>query len=158
MSRTGGPDGPGGPWDREGPGPTGAAHLEELPTPVCRRLLGEHVAGRVGFAERGGPVILPVNYRPYGDGVVFRTSPTGVLSQLRRRTAVAFEVDGIDEAGQSGWSVLGRGFAEVVTRDHQLTQLWQSGPTPWAQGTRNLFIAVTFESLTGRRVRGPWAD
>ncbi len=134
------------------------AHLEELSPAACRELLGRHVIGRVGFTEHGGPVILPVNYRLDGDTVVFRTSPTGTLAQLRRRTAVAFEVDGVDEDAHRGWSVLGRGFAEAVTSDHVLVALWEDGPVPWAGGTRNLFIALTLESLTGRRVRGPWAD
>lgn len=141
------------PRDRGGPG-----HLEELSPSTCRDLLAQHAVGRVGFAENGGPVILPVNYRIADTTIVFRTSPAGMLSQLRRRTAVAFEVDGIDESSQRGWSVLGRGFAEGVTGDHQLTQLWQSGPVPWAGGTRNLFIAITLDELTGRRVRGPWVD
>ena len=88
---------------------------------------------------------------------MFRTSPYGMLSELRRRTAVAFEVDGIDEPTETGWDVLGRGFAEAVTGDYPLTQLWRSGPSPWAAGTRNLFIAITLTSLTGRIVRGPFA-
>ena len=50
------------------------------------------------------------------------------------------------------------GYAEAVTGDHQLSQLWRTGPTPWAAGTRSLFIAITLTTLSGRSVRGPFAD
>lgn len=148
----------GGTAAEQSDGRRGRAHLEELPPDTCRLLLEEHGVGRVGFDSTGGPVILPVNYQIVNESIVFRTSPAGTLAQLRRRTPVAFEVDGIDETSHRGWSVLVRGFAEVVTSDHQLTQLWRTGPVPWASGTRNLFIALTCESVTGRRIRGAWVD
>src|SRR6476661_276070 len=69
---------------------------EELTSATCRQLLAEHTVGRVGFHSAGGSVIIPVNYQMVNDAVVFRTSPAGVLAQLRRRTSVAFEVDDID--------------------------------------------------------------
>jgi nitroimidazol reductase NimA-like FMN-containing flavoprotein (pyridoxamine 5'-phosphate oxidase superfamily) len=136
----------------------GSPHLEELTPATCRQLLAEHTVGRVGFHSAGGSVIIPVNYQMVNDDVVFRTSPAGTLAELRRRTSVAFEVDDIDEVGHRGWSVLVRGYAEVVTNDHQLTQLWQTGPVPWASGTRNLFVAIRAEAVTGRRIRGPSTD
>lgn len=143
--------------DAEPGGGRGSPHLEELTAETCRQLLAEHAVGRVGFHSDGGSVIFPVTYRMVDDTVVFRTSPAGTLAQLRRRTSVAFEVDDIDERAR-GWSVLVSGHPEVVTNDHRLTQLWQTGPVPWASGTRNLFIAISMESVTGRRIRGPWVD
>lgn len=141
-----------------GAGESGSSHLVDLSRSACEELLSQHVVGRVGFCGAAGPLILPVNYRIYNDQIVFRTSPYGMLSELRQRTPVAFEVDGIDESAERGWDVLGRGFAEGVTMDYPLTQLWQKGPIPWASGVRNLFIAITLESLTGRVVRGPFVD
>jgi len=136
----------------------GPSHLRDLSRAACEQLLSEHVVGRVGFCGAAGPVIVPVNYRLYDEQVVFRTSPYGMLSELRRRTPVAFEVDGIDEPAETGWDVLGCGFAEAVTGDYPLSQLWRTGPTPWAAGTRSLFIAITLTTLSGRSVRGPFAD
>lgn len=135
-----------------------SSHLVDLSRSECEERLGQHVVGRVGFCGAAGPVIVPVNYRMANGQVVFRTSPYGMLAPLQRRTAVAFEVDGIDESAATGWDVLARGFAEAVTNDHSLAQLWQSGPVPWARGVRNLFIAITVEELTGRMVRGPFVD
>jgi nitroimidazol reductase NimA-like FMN-containing flavoprotein (pyridoxamine 5'-phosphate oxidase superfamily) len=81
-----------------------------------------------------------------------------VLSSLGRHTRVAFEIDDIDEERESGWSVLVLGSAERVTREYTLTSLWKDGPVPWAEGTRNLFIMITPETITGRAVRAPFVD
>jgi hypothetical protein len=50
------------------------------------------------------------------------------------------------------------GSAERVTREYTLTSLWKDGPVPWAEGTRNLFIMITPETITGRTVGPPPAD
>jgi uncharacterized protein len=132
--------------------------FEELTLAECERLLAEHKAGRVGVNAPAGPQILPVTYAYYAKTIVFRTSPYGVLSSLERHTRVAFEIDDIDEERESGWSVLVLGSAERVTREYTLTSLWEDGPVPWAEGTRNLFIMITPETITGRIVGAPPAD
>jgi nitroimidazol reductase NimA-like FMN-containing flavoprotein (pyridoxamine 5'-phosphate oxidase superfamily) len=119
-------------------------HFTELTPAECEKLLAEHKAGRVGLNAPAGPQILPVTY--------------GVLSSLGRHTRVAFEIDNIDEERESGWSVLVLGSAERVTREYTLTSLWKDGPVPWAEGTRNLFIVITPETITGRAVRPPSVD
>jgi len=135
-----------------------ASHFAELTLAECEKLLAKHKAGRVGVNAPAGPQILPVTYAYYAKTIVFRTSPYGVLSSLGRHTRVAFEIDDIDEDRESGWSVLVLGSAERVTREHTLTSLWTDGPVPWAEGTRNLFIMITPETITGRTVRQPAAD
>ena len=134
------------------------SHFADLSRSECEKLLAEHSIGRVGITAPTGPQILPVTYAYYGKTVVFRTSPYGVLSSLERHTRVAFEIDDIDEERESGWSVLVLGSAERVTQEYTLTTLWKTGPVPWASGTRNLFIAITPDSITGRSVRSPFAD
>lgn len=134
------------------------SNFAELSRSECERLLAEHTVGRVGLSAPSGPQILPVTYAYYGKTVVFRTSPYGVLSSLERHTRVAFEIDDIDEERHSGWSVLVLGSAERVTQQYTLSTLWKEGPVPWASGTRNLFIAITPDSITGRSVRAPFAD
>ena len=133
-------------------------HFAELTLAECEKLLAEHKAGRVGLNAPAGPQILPVTYAYYAKTIVFRTSPYGVLSSLGRHTRVAFEIDDIDEERESGWSVLVLGSAERVTREYTLTSLWKDGPVPWAEGTRNLFIVITPETITGRAVRPPSVD
>jgi nitroimidazol reductase NimA-like FMN-containing flavoprotein (pyridoxamine 5'-phosphate oxidase superfamily) len=135
-----------------------AKPFAELTLAECERLLAQHKAGRVALNAPTGPQILPVTYAYYAKTIVFRTSPYGVLSSLGRHARVAFEIDDIDEDRESGWSVLVLGSAERVTRDYTLTSLWKDGPVPWAEGTRNLFIMITPEAITGRTVGPPPAD
>jgi uncharacterized protein len=130
-----------------------ASNFAELSEAECKELLGQHTAGRVGFMAPDGPQILPVTYQYRNGSLVFRTSPVGVLSGLVRRTSVAFEIDGIDEHNKSGWSVLVLGFAEAMAHNYLLASAWETGPVPWADGTRNLFIEIKPRKMSGRVVR-----
>jgi nitroimidazol reductase NimA-like FMN-containing flavoprotein (pyridoxamine 5'-phosphate oxidase superfamily) len=116
--------------------------------------LAQHTAGRIGFMAPDGPQILPVTYQFRNGSVIFRTSPFGPLASLVRRTSVAFEIDDIDAQNKSGWSVLVLGFAEAMAHDYLLTRAWETGPVPWADGVRNLFIEITPRKITGRAVQG----
>jgi nitroimidazol reductase NimA-like FMN-containing flavoprotein (pyridoxamine 5'-phosphate oxidase superfamily) len=133
-------------------------NFTELSRSECEDLLAKRSVGRVGLNAPTVPQIFPVTYAYYAKTIVFRTSPYGVLSSLERHTRVAFEIDDIDEERESGWSVLVMGSAEGVTAHYTLSTLWKEGPVPWASGTRNLFIAITPDSITGRAVRAPFAD
>jgi nitroimidazol reductase NimA-like FMN-containing flavoprotein (pyridoxamine 5'-phosphate oxidase superfamily) len=120
--------------------------------------LAQHTAGRIGFLAPQGPQILPVTYQYRNGNAIFRTSPIGVLSGLVRRTSVAFEIDEIDEQNHSGWSVLVLGFAEAMAHNYLLTTAWETGPVPWAEGTRNVFIQITPRTMSGRSVAAPSGD
>lgn len=123
----------------------------ELTRAECRALLESRNIGRIGWTAGDGPQIFPVSYACVADLVVFRTSPFGVLSELVRPAQVVFEVDELDEAARSGWSVIARGRAQAVASPALLTHLWTlDGAEPWAAGTRNLFIGIEVEHLTGR--------
>ena len=133
--------------------------FQELSAAQCQELLASHTAGRVAWNAPDGPQVLPVNYALYAGDVVFRTSPYGVLSQLRQRTNVAFEIDDIDDEQGTGWSVVVRGNAQAVVQAAPLSRLWSSeAVVPWASGTRTLFIAITPKTVTGRIVRAPWSS
>ena len=127
----------------------------ELSEADCKELLAQHSAGRIGFLAGDGPQILPVTYQYRNGSVVFRTSPAGPLAELVRRTSVAFEIDSIDEKSKSGWSVLVLGFAEAIAHNYLLTSAWESGPVPWADGVRNLFIEIKPRKISGRAVGRP---
>src|SRR5829696_6877771 len=103
------------------------APFREIPRATCERLLSEHTVGRVAWNAPDGPQLVPVNYAYYNKTIVFRTAPDGVLSQLARRTNVAFEIDGLDEDARTGWSVVVRGSAERVTQDFNLMELDKGG-------------------------------
>jgi hypothetical protein len=67
---------------------------------------------------------------------------------------VAFEADHVDEAFSSGWSVLAVGTAHEVTDAAAVRSLQaRAFTTPWAgDGGRTLWLALTPERLTGRRI------
>ena len=129
------------------------APFQEIPRATCERLLSEHTVGRVAWNAPDGPQLVPINYAYYNKTIVFRTVPDGVLSQLARRTSVAFEIDGLDEEARTGWSIVVRGSAERVMQDFNLVELWtKAGPVPWAAGNRTLHIAISPRTITGREV------
>ncbi|MFI6409567.1 helix-turn-helix domain-containing protein [Streptomyces sp. NPDC050548] len=137
------------------PGPEQAdrhAEFVELSTQECRTLLSTHGVGRVAIPVEDGPVIVPVNYSVVDDLIVFRTDPGSVTSRAPG-CRVAFEVDRIDDAFSTGWSVLVRGRATAVTEPdavRRLTELAYS--SPWAGGQRELWVSVRPDAMTGRRI------
>jgi nitroimidazol reductase NimA-like FMN-containing flavoprotein (pyridoxamine 5'-phosphate oxidase superfamily) len=152
------------PSDKENAMNTGAgqrpsSQFVEITGPECEDLLAANRFGRVAWNAPDGPQVLPVTYQIYNSEVVFRTSPFGALSQLTHRHPVAFEIDAIDSEAERGWSVVVRGMSHGVVQGYDLVKLWtMDGIVPWASGTRNAFIAITPRSISGRRVRAPFAD
>jgi nitroimidazol reductase NimA-like FMN-containing flavoprotein (pyridoxamine 5'-phosphate oxidase superfamily) len=129
--------------------------MEELAEDECRRLLAGRHLGRLAIPDFGGPMIFPVNYIYDGDAVVFRTDPGSKLDAAAERELVAFEVDAVEEATRTGWSVVVRGtLAEVTDPDH-LARLRALPLYPWAPGPKTRYVRVRPTSMTGRRIRIP---
>ncbi len=130
-----------------------ATQYRDLDVPECWGRLDEGRTGRVGWSSGGAPQLFPVSYALYDGDLVFRTSPYGRLAELVRPTAVAFEVDEVDEDAGSAWSVVVHGLARAVLLPLHLTTLWaRPDIQPWAPGTWNVFIAITPHEVTGRTV------
>lgn len=120
--------------------------LVELDRTECLALLREHRVGRFAAVDRDGlPFVVPVNYVLEGETVLFRTHPGTKLDALRRRP-VAFQIDAVDEARRSGWSVLVQGIAHEAS-PHDLGEV---DPEPWAEAGA-YWIQVVPRSITGRR-------
>ena len=128
--------------------------IVELATAECHDLLGRHHFGRLGFMDQVGvmPMIIPVNYLFHGDRVVFRTDPGSKLTAALHEAPVAFEVDGIDEQQQTGWSVVVRGHVEAVTDAAERAQLDETPLVAWAPGAKPHYVRVLPRLVTGRRV------
>ena len=75
--------------------------------------------------EPRGPVALPVNFRMFGDDVVFRTAALSSVRSATHGGRVGFEVDHIDDAMREGWSVLVTGYA-LELRDVEQRQRWNN--------------------------------
>ncbi len=128
-----------------------ADRASQIPRPRCDQLLRDHHIGRVAWLAPDGPQLLPVSYLVQHGNIVVRTSPYGVLAGLRSATEAAFEVDEINDALGTGWSVLVRGRAQAVVDETELTELWtRDDVVPWAPGTRNVFISIVPRTVTGR--------
>lgn len=120
--------------------------LVELERAECLALLGEHRVGRLAVVDRDDlPFVVPVNYVLSFDTVLFRTHPGTKLDALRRRP-VAFQVDSIDEARRTGWSVLVQGVAHEAS-PHDLVG---ENPEPWTEAGP-YWIQVVPRFISGRR-------
>jgi nitroimidazol reductase NimA-like FMN-containing flavoprotein (pyridoxamine 5'-phosphate oxidase superfamily) len=130
----------------------------ELTPQECAAYLASATMGRVAWDTGGLVNILPVSYAMHGDRVTFRTSPYGALAHLRNPTNVAFQIDKVDANTSTAWSVVVRGRAEAVVLQQSLNALWaRPDIVAWAPGTRNLFISITPQAITGRLVHAPFA-
>ncbi|CCK32481.1 DNA-binding protein [Streptomyces davaonensis JCM 4913] len=137
------------------PGPGRAArHAEfsELTEAECRALLATHGVGHLAVPTETGPVVVPVNYTVVDGAIAFRTAPGSTPAQAAGRQ-VAVEVDRIDDAFSSGWSVLVRGPARAVTDPAEVRRLdEQAYSAPWAGGPRKLWIRIESLAVSGRRI------
>jgi uncharacterized protein len=127
------------------------AVVSELAFDECLDRLRSGVVGRVAMSTPGGPHIIPLTYVVVGESVVVATSPYSVLGTYGRGATVAFEVDQLDEATRTGWSVVVRGRVEAVTDRDQVARLdreWR--PQLWADGSRSLFLRILITEMTGR--------
>lgn len=126
---------------------------EDLDEELCWRLAESQVVGRVGFQADGRIQIRPVNFITYEGSIYFRTSAYGSIATHIDAMPASFEVDEIDREDRSGWSVLFTGTAHRVSDSEELAALWWPDRlTPWAAGIRSLWIGISAEHVSGRRV------
>lgn len=126
--------------------------IEKLFPAECRRLLAAGGVGRAAFQTAGGTAVLPVNFAMVHGSVVFRTGEGTVLA-AHADGEMAFEADHIDQANSQGWSVLVNGHANRVRFPDDLRYLQQNaGISPWAGGDREVYIRLTPDTISGRRI------
>ena len=129
--------------------------VDLLTTAECRELLDRHHFGRLGLMNYVGvfPSIIPVNYLFDEDKIVIRTDAGSKLNAALRAAPVAFEVDGVDETRQVGWSVVVRGHAEEVTDEAKLAELRQTPLLAWHPGPKPRYVQINASEVSGRRIR-----
>lgn len=121
----------------------------------CRRLLAAGGLGRLAVnLGDGPPVIRPVNYvfDDRSDSVVFRTALGSKFHALSHSVQAAFEIDGTDPSGPTGWSVIILGVIEEVTDKSELRRLEAIGVEPWAPGFKAHWIRIRARTVSGRRI------
>ena len=123
--------------------------VETLSGTDCRGYLNTNSVGRLGVVGQGGVDIFPVNYLTHRSTVLFRSAPGLKLIDITNNSAVAFEIDGVDN-GQR-WSVVVRGSAvrlgsDSEIQDTKINQLPTLTPTDkWN------YVRITPRTVTGRR-------
>jgi hypothetical protein len=126
--------------------------LEDLSEDEALKLAATVPVGRVAYTRFAMPAIHVVNFVLAGRDPVFRTRKGANFAAAVADTVVAFEVDRVDEALHTGWTVSFIGRAHLVTRPDEIERLTALGVTPWAGSDRNRFIRVITQIIRGRRI------
>jgi nitroimidazol reductase NimA-like FMN-containing flavoprotein (pyridoxamine 5'-phosphate oxidase superfamily) len=126
--------------------------IEVLSEAECMELLRSHHVGRIALVDHGQPLIFPVNYTADDRAVVFRTGP-GIKLAAARMARVAFEIDEVDMAAGTAWSVMVKGVAYEITEalDRLSERLRQLVVEPMAPGDHDNWVAVMRSEISGRR-------
>ncbi|HUZ20548.1 MAG TPA: pyridoxamine 5'-phosphate oxidase family protein [Acidimicrobiales bacterium] len=129
-----------------------APQIESLVREECLRLLGTAAVGRIGVSSAALPVILPVNFVVFDDGIVFRTAAGTKLAAAAAGTVVAFEVDDYASDGRSGWSVLVQGVARTLDTPEERAGVDGTALESWAVGAdADHLVRIDPQVVTGRR-------
>jgi len=128
-----------------------ATSIEILSAEECLSYLRAEAVGRIAFVGKEYPIVVPVNYRLVEAGsrvrLVLRTRPGNVIDRAVR---VAFEVDRVDTAHRTGWSVLVQGRLRHLTLPPDADRA-ALDPQPWL-ADRDAWLELTPVSITGRRL------
>ena len=126
--------------------------LQILDRDECVGLLAGGIIGRIAITANALPVVLPVNYVLLNDRIVVRTGRGTKLDAATRNTVVAFEVDELDFADGTGWSILVTGVARELTAPEERALASASPPARWAPGPDGRYIAISVDMISGRRI------
>jgi nitroimidazol reductase NimA-like FMN-containing flavoprotein (pyridoxamine 5'-phosphate oxidase superfamily) len=130
-----------------------AGDMVVLSREECLRLLASNRFGRLAVAM-DSPVIRPINYvfDERSQSVVFRTGAGSKFHAMLMNGNAAFEIDGIDEASRTGWSVIIVGMTEEITNAADLRRLDGLGLETWIPGHKPHWMRIRAWTVTGRRI------
>lgn len=126
--------------------------VDVLDESTCWRLISRSGFGRIGFMHGDELMVLPVNAAMSANRVMFRTTDDSMFARAGDGTKVVFEVDQTDRAAESGWSVLLRGRLWDVTGRPETATRHEFSVQPWAQESRDRWMAIEPTAISGRRV------
>lgn len=119
---------------------------------TARQLLGTVRVGRVALPDDPSPTVLPVDHVVHDGMVIFRTVEGAKLEAAQAHGPASFQADGVDVEHGTGWSVLVRGHLDEMTEPDEEQQAAIDRLHPLVGGARPYVVALTIESITGRRV------
>ena len=131
---------------------TGQPRLVELSPYECWHLLDHQFRiARVVWTVGGAAAIVPVNYTVADGALWFQTTHESRLATECPGRQVLVEVDSVDPAALSGWSVIVTGVAERVEALDVPDIL--GSLQVWPRGHRPVFSRVAADQLTGRKLQ-----
>jgi nitroimidazol reductase NimA-like FMN-containing flavoprotein (pyridoxamine 5'-phosphate oxidase superfamily) len=124
-------------------------------------LLATESVGRIAVHADPYPLVFPVNYKlvdgrgpsePPGHAwIAIRTRPGNTID--RAPMFVSFEIDGVEHARHTGWSVIVTGTLHRV--DERAADFDERfDPEPWIGEERDRWLVIHPTRITGRRL-GP---
>lgn len=131
--------------------------LELMSRHECVQLLAGAEVGRVVFTVAALPAIVPVTFAVHDEAVVMCTAADTRLAAAADGGVLAFEIDEMDPASRTGWSVVVTGVARVVT-DPLTSSRIHGMVAPWAPGHNDVFIRLPMTVLSGRRIAATASD
>ena len=133
----------------------GVIETSVLSTAECLELLERHRFGRLAAVlGEGAPLIRPVNYAfdLHSRSIAIRVVAGSKLLALLDSPRAAFEIDGVDEAARTGWSVIVVGPCEAVTVPSIVDRLERLALQSWAAGAQATWNMIHVGSVSGLRV------
>lgn len=125
--------------------------IEMLSPTRCWELLWSTSVGRLAVDIAGQPDIFPINFVVSGTTIVFQTAAGTKLAGAVLGRAVALEIDGVDPADRSVWSVVAKGPAFEVANMFERYAAEALPLYPWTAAPKSDFVRIQPELVTGRR-------
>ncbi len=127
-------------------------NIVRLDQDECWRIVDRHQLGRLGVVERGRPAVLPVNFARDGSSLIVRVRPGSTIASAADGRRAVLEVDEVDEDLERGRSVVVHGLLREVIHDDERARLSRLVIRPWAGGSRQVYVRLDAEEITGRSV------
>lgn len=120
----------------------------ELTTWQSFELVRDRGIGRLCIIDHGCPLAIPMNYSVTNDDgemrFVVRAAPETLVGRYEGPASI--EIDEIDLANGSAWSVIARGAVKRVIGPHGCTD-----PKPLITEGRHMWLTLAVSSISGRR-------
>jgi hypothetical protein len=106
---------------------------------------------RVVWCSPSGPAIVPVNFMVADGSLWFQVTAESRLARECPGQPVLVEVDHVDAASHTGWSVIVSGTAATIPTSDDPGLL--GALQVWPRGERQRLVHVEADDITGRRLR-----
>jgi uncharacterized protein len=135
------------------PKPGSQRFVELFPDECLRRLAASQI-GRLAVVVDHYPQVFCVNYR-FDEGVIVFRCGEETNVHAADHQHVGFEVDAIDYATRTGWTVLVQGTADDITDRHEdpsADHARRLDVEPWTPGAHPRIIRIIPAEITGREL------